>query len=309
MHAMHTQQTHNGHTTDTRRARSRMSRPTPGTPSLAALSAQVIGAGASREDLEARVLQLPYARGPRAVLGVDDRATLDDARRAYRALALLYHPDKWRQDEDAAQKADAVFKEIARAWERAQNGDPEWLYPRAASAAPAAPGPAAPRASQPSSPWERARARPPRPPRPRRPPRPARPPRPPRPPRPTPPWTHDGHSDAHDAEVEWWWLHPQCAHPGAQPCDAPSDTNGDAWGWGSRDTWDTEPEAPYPEWYEDEQDFRAHDAAWSDEAFAYAHESRPSLPSHAPYGDDGYDGYEAYEAYEAYEGDEAFSSL
>lgn len=53
------------------------------------------------------------------VLGVKKSASPDDIKRAFRALALKYHPDRNPEDVDAEQR----FREIAEAWEVL--GDPE----------------------------------------------------------------------------------------------------------------------------------------------------------------------------------------
>ena len=47
------------------------------------------------------------------VLGVDKKASADDIKRAYRRLAIKYHPDKNPGDKEA----EAKFKECAEAYE------------------------------------------------------------------------------------------------------------------------------------------------------------------------------------------------
>ena len=49
-----------------------------------------------------------------AILGIDEDASLDQIKRAFRALALKYHPDKC--DPADRQKAEQKFKEIAEAY-------------------------------------------------------------------------------------------------------------------------------------------------------------------------------------------------
>ena len=46
------------------------------------------------------------------VLGVDRKATKDEIKRAYRKLALKYHPDRNKDDKSA----EAKFKEISEAY-------------------------------------------------------------------------------------------------------------------------------------------------------------------------------------------------
>ena len=53
------------------------------------------------------------------ILGVSNSATSEEIKKAYRSLAIKYHPDKNRDDKNAEEK----FKEIASAYEIL--GDPE----------------------------------------------------------------------------------------------------------------------------------------------------------------------------------------
>jgi len=51
-----------------------------------------------------------------AILGVDKNATEDDIKKAYRKLAMKYHPDRWANaSEEEKKEAEEKFKEIAEA--------------------------------------------------------------------------------------------------------------------------------------------------------------------------------------------------
>lgn len=52
------------------------------------------------------------------ILGLDPDASLDEAKKAYRALAKIYHPDK-----SSASNAAVMFRIISDAWEVIQNTD------------------------------------------------------------------------------------------------------------------------------------------------------------------------------------------
>jgi len=50
------------------------------------------------------------------ILGVEKSATPDDIKKAYRKLALKWHPDKNSQDEESKVKAEKMFKDIGEAY-------------------------------------------------------------------------------------------------------------------------------------------------------------------------------------------------
>lgn len=57
-------------------------------------------------------------RDPYKVLGLDSTATLDEVRKAYRRLAMKYHPDKVAMmDEEIQKNAEKQFREINEAYE------------------------------------------------------------------------------------------------------------------------------------------------------------------------------------------------
>ena len=57
---------------------------------------------------------------PYKVLGVAPDASDDEVKKAYRALARKYHPDKYR-DSDLADLASEKMKEVNAAYEEIQN--------------------------------------------------------------------------------------------------------------------------------------------------------------------------------------------
>lgn len=67
------------------------------------------------------------------ILGVSHNATNDEIKRAYKRLALKYHPDK-NQETDSA-KAEECFKQIGKAYEvlsdvkERENYDDKWDSP------------------------------------------------------------------------------------------------------------------------------------------------------------------------------------
>ncbi|KXB07611.1 molecular chaperone DnaJ, partial [candidate division MSBL1 archaeon SCGC-AAA382A20] len=60
------------------------------------------------------------------ILGVDRNASEDEIKKAYRKLALKYHPDRNPDDPDAADK----FKDAARAYEVLGDAEKRELYDR-----------------------------------------------------------------------------------------------------------------------------------------------------------------------------------
>ncbi|MEJ2617774.1 MAG: DnaJ domain-containing protein [Ignavibacteriaceae bacterium] len=60
------------------------------------------------------------------VLGVDKNATKDDLKKAYRKLAMQYHPDRNPDNKEAEEK----FKEAAEAYEILSDDDKKARYDR-----------------------------------------------------------------------------------------------------------------------------------------------------------------------------------
>ena len=50
------------------------------------------------------------------VLGLDKKATTKDVKKAYRKLALQYHPDKAKGDEKAKDKSEKIFIKVSEAY-------------------------------------------------------------------------------------------------------------------------------------------------------------------------------------------------
>ena len=42
----------------------------------------------------------------RAILGVDDKATLNDLKKVYRKIMMEWHPDKFQESDDAKKMAE-----------------------------------------------------------------------------------------------------------------------------------------------------------------------------------------------------------
>ena len=60
-----------------------------------------------------------YSRDPYKVLGIDSSATDDEVKKAYRRLAMKYHPDKVEgMGEEMKRNAEAQFREINEAYEQ-----------------------------------------------------------------------------------------------------------------------------------------------------------------------------------------------
>ena len=58
------------------------------------------------------------------ILGVEKDATETEIKRAYRALSLIYHPDRNAdQDEETRTEKTAKFKDISSAYETLKDGE------------------------------------------------------------------------------------------------------------------------------------------------------------------------------------------
>ena len=68
----------------------------------------------------------PQMRDLYDVLGVDRQANASDLKKAYRALAQKYHPDKNPGDKDAEEK----FKEVSNAYQVLSDDDQRARYDR-----------------------------------------------------------------------------------------------------------------------------------------------------------------------------------
>ena len=73
-------------------------------------------------DVEAKIKQAKVKAKEAAktdyykILGVDTKATDDEIKKAYRKLALKWHPDRNQGDDDERKKADKMFKDINEAY-------------------------------------------------------------------------------------------------------------------------------------------------------------------------------------------------
>jgi len=66
---------------------------------------------------EAKILVKKAARKDYyKILGVEKTATPDELKKAYRKLALKWHPDKCQQDEESKTKSEKMFKDIGEAY-------------------------------------------------------------------------------------------------------------------------------------------------------------------------------------------------
>lgn len=62
------------------------------------------------------------------ILGVDKKATEQEIKKAYRALALKYHPDKNTGTEEEKKEAEKKFKEISEAYAILSNPEKRKRY-------------------------------------------------------------------------------------------------------------------------------------------------------------------------------------
>ena len=67
---------------------------------------------------------MPTSKDYYEILGVERTSSKDDIKRAYRKLAMEYHPDKNPGDE----KAEDKFKELAEAYEVLSSEEKRRIY-------------------------------------------------------------------------------------------------------------------------------------------------------------------------------------
>eukprot|EP00923_Selenidium_pygospionis_P008095 GHVN01013720.1.p1 GENE.GHVN01013720.1~~GHVN01013720.1.p1 ORF type:complete len:336 (-),score=52.24 GHVN01013720.1:245-1252(-) len=70
---------------------------------------------------------MPPGKDLYKILGVTSKATDDELKKAYRKLAIMWHPDKHR-DPDKKQKAEEKFKDISEAYEVLSDKQQRELY-------------------------------------------------------------------------------------------------------------------------------------------------------------------------------------
>ena len=68
---------------------------------------------------------MPASRDYYAVLGVDRNANDDQLKKAYRKMAVKWHPDK---NQDNTEKAEAMFKEVGEAYDVLSDSNKRALY-------------------------------------------------------------------------------------------------------------------------------------------------------------------------------------
>jgi DnaJ like chaperone protein len=65
---------------------------------------------------EAEAIIHAQDESPRGILGVSPKATWMDIKRAYRSMAMLYHPDQCIHTGLSLQEAEAKFKKLQAAY-------------------------------------------------------------------------------------------------------------------------------------------------------------------------------------------------
>jgi len=90
----------------------------------------------SAPDGKGTTFELRDRKGYYSILGLDNNATEDEIKRAYRQEALKWHPDKWMGSENTEDKrleAEHRFKDIAQAYEVLSNKEKRERYDEADS--------------------------------------------------------------------------------------------------------------------------------------------------------------------------------